>query len=231
MTLWKYCHRRHRSLSCFWTCQHLWCLHYKGLYYNCTCLHHRAWAAPGLVWTTGAGAAPLGAYTTDTWPAHGRATHRGLSFTWTCLHYRDHCCFWTCLYATGAWAAPGLVWKQTPVLLLDLSTLQRPLLHFDMSTLNRPVPLLELSTTQYKGLSCTWTYLDSISLCCFYWGIYTTGTWALDGRVCSTEYCASPGWVSSKGPLAALGRFWTTGACAAPGLIYTTETCAALGPV
>ncbi len=41
------------------------------------------------------------------------------------------------IYAIGAWATPGIDWKLTPVLILDLSALQvqRPVLHFDMSTL------------------------------------------------------------------------------------------------
>ncbi len=68
------------------------------------------------------------------------------------------------VYAAGAWTAPGLVWKQMPVYVLDLSTQQRPVLHFDVSTLWRPVRLLELSTLQYRGLSCTWTFLEKSSL-------------------------------------------------------------------
>ncbi len=36
----------------------------------------------------------------------------------------------------------------------------------DVSTLERPLLLLEVSTPQYRGLSCTWTCLDNISLRC-----------------------------------------------------------------
>jgi hypothetical protein len=94
------------------------------------------------------------------------------------------------------------------------------------------VLLFELSTPQYKGLSYTWTCLDSGSLCCSYWNVYPQGpAWVADGRVCTTDSCAAPGRVSSKGPWAAPGCVCTKVACAAPGLIYTTETCAAPGAV
>jgi hypothetical protein len=69
-----------------------------------------------------------------------------------------------CVYTPEATSASGLVWKQKPVLILDLPTPKRPVLHLDVSKLLRPVRLLELSTPQYRGLSSTWTYLDKSSL-------------------------------------------------------------------
>ncbi len=222
MFLFRYCHRWHRSLSCFWMCQHLWFLHYRCLYFTRTCLHHRDWAASGLVWITGAGAAPFSAYTTETWSAHGLATHtqkpelhldvstlqRPLQLldVFFSLRLRGLSCTWSCL-ETEACAAPWLIY-----------TIEVSAELWDVSTLYRPAMLLVLSTPQYKGSSCTWTCLDSSSLCCFYWGVYTTGTWAPDGRACTIESCAAPGRVSSTGPGAAPGRVWTTGTGAAPGL-------------
>jgi len=65
--------------------------------------------------------------------------------------------------------------------------------------------------TTVQDLSCTWTCLASSSLCCFYWGVSITGTWAPDGGVCITESCAAHGWVSSTVPWAALGSVYTLG--------------------
>jgi hypothetical protein len=122
------------------------------------------------------------------------STHRGLSCTWTCLHYRDHCSTWTCL-SRWAWVAPGPVWKQKPVLIIDLSTLQY----------------------RYRGLCCTLTCLHCTGLCgslsflrhiqgpklhldvsgekepaC---AAYTTGTWVADGCVDTGEACTALGGV------------------------------------
>ncbi len=99
-----------------------------------TCLQQRGWATPALEWSTGAGAAPRGAYRTPQKPElhmgvftpKGPELHldlseqqkpvllldlynyRGLCCTLTCLHCRGLCCSWSCLHhSTGVWAAPG----------------------------------------------------------------------------------------------------------------------------
>ncbi len=102
------------GLSCTWTClfKRSLCiswtsLHYTGpelhldLYgqgFSWTCLHLRAWAAPGLVYSRGAYASPGRLYTIQ-----------GLSCTWTCLDNRSLCFSRTCLHCR-VWATPGLVW-------------------------------------------------------------------------------------------------------------------------
>ncbi len=96
------------------------------------------------------------------------------------------------VYIMVSCAAPEGVYTQRPVLLLDMSTLQRavlhlhldmstpqrPELHLDLSTLQRPALLLEvdLSTLQravqllevstLRGLSCLWTCLQYTSVLC-----------------------------------------------------------------
>jgi len=71
-------------------------------------------------------------------------------------------------------------------------------------------------------------------MCCSYWGVNTTGTWAADGRVYTKEACTSTGGVymhHSTGVWAAPEDVWTTVAGAALVLYYTTSACAALGTV
>ncbi len=66
-------------------------------------------------------------------------------------------------------------------------------------------------------------------MCCSYWVVYTTGTWAADGRVYTREAFTAPGGVyHSTWVWAAPGRVWTTVACAALVLIYTTDAFAAI---
>ncbi len=67
-----------------------------------------AWAASGRVCTIEACAVPGGVYTTGAWAASGRVCtteectapggvcHKGLSWIWTCMHYRG-----MCLMSTG----------------------------------------------------------------------------------------------------------------------------------
>jgi hypothetical protein len=96
----------HRGLSCIWMC-----LHYRGMCCTGRCLQYTtgARATSEHVCTTEACATPVGVYTTRTWAASGRVCteacdapgdvcHRGLSWTWTCLHYRGMCCSWRCLH-------------------------------------------------------------------------------------------------------------------------------------
>ncbi len=82
--------------------------------------------------------------------------------------------------------------QQEPVLLLEVSTLQGPEMHLDVPRQQKPVLLLDVSTLQGPqlhrdmfvqqepacaapghfyttgALSCTWTYSDNRSLCCFW---------------------------------------------------------------
>ncbi len=183
-----------------------------------------AWAA--LLWKTEAGAAPRGAYTTETWALN--------VFVYT--------------------QVPELHLKctlQRPLQHLVVSTPQWPELHLDLSAkiglccpwlvytteacaalwrVYRPLLLFKLSTPQYRGLSCTWTCLAKLS----------AAPSCLHHRDLSCR-CTNPHWRGlycswrclhhSTEAWAALGRVWATVACAALGLIYTTDACAAFKPL
>ncbi len=110
-----------------------------------TCLQQRAWAAPALVWTTGAGAVPGGAYTTETWVTHGGVYTKGAraapGLVWTAeacaapglIHTIEACAAIWRVYIVEACAAPGVVYTtvQGPELHLDIFRLQEPLLLLD----------------------------------------------------------------------------------------------------
>jgi hypothetical protein len=73
----------YRALSCTWTCLDNSSLHVLFLY-----LYIYTLQRPVLQFDV--------------------STHWGVSFTWTCLNYRDLCCTRACLH-TEAWASPGRV--------------------------------------------------------------------------------------------------------------------------
>jgi hypothetical protein len=95
-------------------CQHLECSHSQmPLLHLGEPTTQVAWDAPGLVWKTGAGAAPGGAYTTETWAVHewfpledpglrlgvsGQQQPACAAFGFNYIHYRVLSCTWTCLH-------------------------------------------------------------------------------------------------------------------------------------
>jgi hypothetical protein len=139
-------------------------------------------------------------------------------FSWRCLHHRHLSWVWVApgrvyftgataasgrVYAIGAWAAPGLVWNQKPVLILDLSTYTTEACAAvrRVYTVEACAALRVVYTTVYRGLSCkpklrrVWTKVAC--MCCSFWGVYTTGTLAAEGRVYTGEACTAPGGVST----------------------------------
>ncbi len=113
-------------------------------------------------------------------------------------------CYWSTLFLpvlhldvstphhTGAWAAPGLVWKQEQVLLLD---------HRKTWAVHGPVSSTGAGAAPRR--------------------VYTTDSCASPGRVSSTGALAAPGHVHTTESCAAPRRVYLTWAWAAPGSVYT----------
>jgi hypothetical protein len=70
---------------------------------------------------------------------------------------------------------------QRPVVLLEVSTPQGPDLHLNVSTLQRPVLHIDVSTP--RVLYCIWAWLDNRSLCCSWMCLHYRGAWAAPGRI------------------------------------------------
>ncbi len=189
---------------------------------------HRAWVAPGSVYTTKATAA-LGVSTTQGPELHLELSgNRSLCWFLAYLHYRYSglCCSLTSLHcsclcgsssclqhSTWGLAAPGCVWTKVACMCCSYwGVYTTGTWAVDGCVYTRePVLLLEESTLQHKGLSCILTCLDSSSLCrsctdlhyrclCWHSELSTHCAWASPELVFTTESGAAPGWVSSTSP-------------------------------
>ncbi len=95
------------------------------------------------------------------------STHWGLSFTWTCLHYRILCFTWTCFLYTGlSWTWTCLDNSSKHVLLLDISTY----------TTETCAALGRVYSTHWD-LSFTWTCLHNRDRCAAPGRVHFTGAW------------------------------------------------------
>ncbi len=111
-------------------------------------------------------------FTTVSYP--GIST-RGLSCTWTCLHYTSLWSIWLCLRHRGL----SCTWTCLPC--LD----------------NRNL-CCSWTYLHYRGLWCGLTCLHFRGLCCFSSCLHhSTGSWAAPGRVWTTVPCAAPNEVST----------------------------------
>jgi hypothetical protein len=72
-------------------------------------------------------------------------------------------------------------------------------------------PEVLLICLHYRGLCCTWTYLDNSSLSCF---------WTVTAIKRPVSYLDVPG---QQEPELLLDFYYTIEACTAPGRVYTTE--------
>ncbi len=120
-------------------------MHLKTVLYTCPQVSELHLDLPGLVWTTGAFAAPGRVYCLH---------HTGVSCTWT------HCTSQT----TRACAAPGLVYTTEACDLYKYSTVHAYALHyrslsFTGTCMDNSIACAVWTCIHHRGPSCTWTCL------------------------------------------------------------------------